>query len=141
MRERCLPMRGAELYERVINWPGQVELTVMFGAALVLIAIAALLLSLGRLRLFARTAGVLGILATMVSMFVIHEQTDQEKVGPYVTVTRFRYPQATRFQIRVALLGLPVAAIVVMTAVLRSTQRRLRSSVPNHLKEGRKLLA
>jgi tetratricopeptide (TPR) repeat protein len=134
-------MRGAELYERVTNWPGQVELTVMFGAALVLITLAALLLSLGRLRLFARTAGVLGVLAIMVSMFVIHEQTDQEKVGPYVTVTRSRYPQAARFQIRVALLGLPAAAIVVMTAVFRSTQRRLRSSVPNHLKEGRKLLA
>jgi tetratricopeptide (TPR) repeat protein len=134
-------MRGAELYDRVINWPGPAELTMMFGAAVVLITLAALLLTIGRLRLFARTAGVLGVLAIMLSIFVIHEQTDQEKVGPYVTVTRWRYPQATRFQIRVALLGLPAAAIVVMTAVLRSTQRRLRSTVPNHLKEGRKLLA
>src|SRR6516164_7698507 len=102
-------MRDAELYERVINWPGQVELTVMFGAALVLITLAALLLSIGRLRLFARTAGVLGVLAIMLAMFVIHEQTDQEKVGPYTTVIRSRYPDPTRFQIRMALPGLPAA--------------------------------
>ena len=133
-------MRGAELYERVINWPGQVELTVMFGAALVLITLSAVLLSIGRVRLFARIAGVLGVIAVMVAMFVIHEQTDQEKVGPHVTVTRSLYPEATRFQIRLALLVLPAAAVVVMTAVLTSTRRRLRSTVPNHLKEGRKLL-
>ena len=98
-------MRDAELYERVINWPGQVELTVMFGAALVLITLAALLLSIGRLRLFARIAGVFGVIAIMVAMFVIHEQSDQEKVGPYVSATRSRYPEPTRFQIRVALVG------------------------------------
>jgi hypothetical protein len=134
-------MRDAELYDRVINWPGQVELTVMFGAGLVLITMAALLLSIGRLRMFARTAGVLGVLAIMVAMFVIHEQTDHEKVSPNVTVTRSRYPETTRFQMRVALLGLPAAAVVVMTAVLTTTRRRLRSTVPNYLKEGRKLLA
>jgi tetratricopeptide (TPR) repeat protein len=133
-------MRGAELYARVIDWPGQVELTVMIGAGLVLITLAALLLSIGRLQLFARTAGVLGVLAIMVAMFVIHEQSDQKKVGRYLTVTRSRYPEPTRIQIRVALLGLPAAAVVVMYTVLTSTRRRLRSSVPNRLKEGRKLL-
>jgi tetratricopeptide (TPR) repeat protein len=133
-------MRFIELYDRVIDWPGLVELTVMIGAALVLIIFAGLLLSIGRLRLFARSAGILGVLAIMVAMFVIHEQTDHEKVSPNVTVTRSRYPETTRFQIRVALLGLPAAAVVVMTTVLTFTRRRLRSTVPNHLKEGRKLL-
>ena len=133
-------MRGAELYDRVINWPGQVELTVMFGAALVLITLAALLLSIGRVRLFARIAGVLGVIAIMVAMFVVHEQTDQEKVGPHVSVTKSRYTEPTRFQIRLALLVLPAVAVVVMTAVLTSTRRRLRSTVLNHLKEGRRLL-
>jgi tetratricopeptide (TPR) repeat protein len=133
-------MRGAELYDRAINWAGPVELTVIFGTALVLITLAALLLSIGRLRFFARTAGVLGVLVIMVGMVMIHEQTEQEKVDRYVTVTRSRYPEPTRFQVRVALLGLPAAAVVVMTAVLTATRRRLRSTVPNHLKEGRKLL-
>jgi lipoprotein NlpI len=73
-------------------------------------------------------------------MFVIDEQTEREKVGPNVTVTRSRYPETTRFQIRVALLGLPAAAAFVMTVVLTGSRRRLRSTVPNHLKEGRKLL-
>ena len=133
-------MTFVELYDRAINWPGPVELTVIFGAALVLITLAALLLSIGRLRLFARIAGVLGVIAIMVAMFVIHEQSDQKKVGRYLTVTRSRYPEPTRFQIRVALVGLPAAAVGVMTAVFTSTRRRLRSSVPNRLKEGRKLL-
>jgi tetratricopeptide (TPR) repeat protein len=133
-------MRGAELYDRVINWPGPFELILMFCAAAVLITLAALLLSFGRLRVFARILGILGTIAIMLAIFVIHEQTEQEKVGPYITVTRARYPEPTRFQIRVALLGLPAAAALVMTTVLSSTQRRLRSTVPDHLKTGRKLL-
>jgi tetratricopeptide (TPR) repeat protein len=133
-------MRGAELYDRVINWPGPTELTVLFGAAVVLITFAALLLSLGRLRTIARLIGVLGVMAIMVALFLIHEQTTSEKAGEYVTVTRSRYPEPTRFQIRVALLGLPAAAAVVMVSVLSSTRRRLRDTVPDHLKEGRKLL-
>ena len=99
-------MRGAELYDRVINWPSPAELTMMFGAAVVLITLAALLLSIGRLRVFARILGVLGMATIMVALFVIHEQSDKEKIGRYVTVTRMRYPEPTRFQIRVALLAL-----------------------------------
>jgi tetratricopeptide (TPR) repeat protein len=133
-------MRGAELYDRVINWPGPAELTMMFAAAVVLISLAALLLSIGRLRMFARILGVLGMVSIMVALFVIHEQSDKEKIGQYVTVTRMRYPEPTRFQIRVALLGLPGAAAVAMTAVSSFTRRRLRSRVPQHLMEGRRLL-
>jgi tetratricopeptide (TPR) repeat protein len=112
----------------------------MFGAALVLIMLAALLLSMGRLRIFARALGIVGVVTILVALFFIHEQTTSEKVGEYITVTRTRYPESTRFQIRVALLGLPAAATVVMIWVLSSTRRRLRSRVPDHLKEGKKLL-
>jgi hypothetical protein len=80
------------------------------------------------------------VLAIMVAMFIIHEQTVTEKSGNFVTVTRFRYPESTRFQIRVALLGLPAAAAMVMIWVLGTTQQRLRSTVPDYLKEGRRLL-
>ena len=133
-------MRGAELYDRVINWPSPAELTMMFGAAVVLITLAALFLSIGRLRVFARILGVLGVATIMVALFVIHEQSDKEKIGQHITVTRKRYPEATRFQIRVALLALPAAAAIAMTTVLRFTRRRLRSRVPLHLNEGRRLL-
>lgn len=133
-------MRGAELYDRVVNWPGPLELTVLFGAALVLIMLAALLLTIGRLRTIARALGILGLLTILVTLFLIHEQTVQERVGEYILVTRSRYPEATRFQIRVALLGLPAAAAVVMIWVLSSTRRHLRSLVPDHLREGKKLL-
>lgn len=134
-------MRGAELYDRVVNWPGPPELTALFGTALVLIMLAALLLSVGRLRILARALGILGVVTVMVTLFMIHEQSVQEKVGEFITVTRPRYPEATRFQIRVALLGLPAAAALVMIWVLTSTRRHLRSTVPDHLKEGRKRLA
>ncbi len=124
-----------------MNWPNQSQLAVVFAVAVFLIMIAALLLSLGRFRVIARALGVLGVVAIMLAMFVIHEQTVRTKVGEYITVTRSRYPQQTRFQIRVALLGLPAAATLVMIGVQSSALRRLRSSVPHHLKEGRKLLA
>jgi tetratricopeptide (TPR) repeat protein len=134
-------MRGAELYERVINLPGRQDLAIAFGVSVALIMLAALLLSLGRLRVFARVLGVLGVVAIMVTLFVIHEQTDKHKDGQFVTVTRYRYPESTRFQIRIALIGLPAAAAMMMIWVLGSTRRRLRSTVPDHLKEARKLLA
>jgi lipoprotein NlpI len=134
-------MRGAELYDRVINWPDHLWLTGMFVTGVVLIVLAAGLLSIGRLRVFARAMGILAVVIIMLAMFVIHEQTEVEKVGRYITVTRSRYPEATRFEIRLALLGLPAAAALVMSTVLSTTQRRLRSTIPDHLKEGRKLLA
>ncbi len=133
--------RGAELYDRVVNWPNPMQLAVVFAVGALLIMTASLLLSLGRLRVFARVLGILGVAAIMLAMFVIHEQTIRTKIGEYITVTRSRYPQPTRFQIRVALLGLPAAATVVMIWVADSTRRRLRATVPHHLREGRKLLA
>jgi tetratricopeptide (TPR) repeat protein len=133
-------MRGAELYDRVVNWPDPMQLAMVFAVAVVLIMLGALLLSLGRLRVFARVLGVLGVVAIMLAMFVIHEQTIRTKAGDYITVTRSRYPEQTRFQIRVALLGLPAASALVMIWIMSSTRRRLRSTVPEHLKEGRKLL-
>jgi tetratricopeptide (TPR) repeat protein len=130
-------MRGAELYDRVINWPGLPEMVIAYGVAVGLIIIASMLLAIGRFRVFARALGILGLVLILGTMFVIHEQTAREKIGPYVTVTRYRYPESTRFQIRVALLGLPAAAATVMIFVLGSTRRRLRSTVPDHLKEAR----
>jgi tetratricopeptide (TPR) repeat protein len=130
-------MRGAELYDRVINWPGLPEMVISYGVAVGLIMIASLLLAIGRFRTFARVLGILGLLLILGTMFVIHEQTVKEKVGRYVTVTRYRYPETTRFQIRVALLGLPAAAATVMIFALGSTRRRLRSTIPDHLKEAR----
>ena len=87
-------MRGAELYDRVINWPGHVRTDHHVRRRRGLIALAALLLSFGKLRVFARVLGILGIVVIMLAMFVIHEQTEKEKVGQYITVTRVRYPEA-----------------------------------------------
>lgn len=98
-------MRGAELYDRVVNWPNPTQLAAVFAFAALLIVIATLLLSMGKLRVFARALGILAVVAIMSAMFVIHEQTVRTKYGEYITVTRSRYPQATRFQIRVACLG------------------------------------
>ncbi|WP_165232324.1 tetratricopeptide repeat protein [Aquisphaera insulae] len=133
-------MRGAELYERVINAPGLMDLVGAFGVGVALIVLAAMLLALGRFRTFARCIGVAGTMIIMLTLFVIHEQTVEEKAGQYVTVTRYRFPDPTRFQVRVALLGLPAAAAIVMVWELGAVRKRLRSSVPDHMREGRKLL-
>jgi tetratricopeptide (TPR) repeat protein len=133
-------MRGAELYDRVVNWPNPLQLAFVFATAAVLIMVATILLSLGRFRTTAKILAVLGVIAIMLAMFVIHEQTIRSKVGEYITVTVSRYPPTTRSQIRVALIGLPAAVTLVLIGVQSSTRRRLRASVPLHLKEGRKLL-
>ena len=133
-------MSGADLYYRAVNWPNTMQLAVVFAVGALLIMLATLLLSVGKLRAFAHLLGVLGVAAIVLAMFVIHEQTIRTKVGQYITITRSRYPQPTRFQIRVALLGLPAAVALVMIWVQSSTLRRLRSTVPQHLKEGRKFL-
>ncbi|QEH34157.1 lipoprotein NlpI [Aquisphaera giovannonii] len=133
-------MRGAELYDRVINAPGLMHLVAAFGVGVGFIMLAATFLAFGRVRVLARFMGVLGIAISMLALFVVHEQTVEERAGQYVTVTRYRYPESTRFQVRVALLGLPAAAAVVTVWVLGTVKKRLRSSVPDHMREGRKLL-
>jgi tetratricopeptide (TPR) repeat protein len=133
-------MKGAELYERLINWPDRQMLTVLLGAALSLIVLASILLALGRFRLLARIIGVVAVVMIMLDLFIVLEQTVTEKVGPYISVTRYRAPDTTRFQIQIVLLSLPAVAATVMATVLGITRRRLRLTVPHHLKEGRKLL-
>ena len=110
------------------------------GAALGLIVLASGLLALGRLRLFARIIGVVAVVMIMLDLFIVLEQTDTEKVGQYISVTRYRAPDSMRFQIQIVLLSLPAVAAAVMASVLAITRRRLRLTVPSHLKEGRKLL-
>ncbi len=139
-KENALIMRGAELYDRFVNWPNPMHLAALFVLAALLIMLATVLLSLGKLRIFARVLGIVAVVTIMLALFIIHEQTVRMKYGEYITVTRSRYPQTTRFQIRVALLGLPAAAAMVMILVRSSTIRRLRATVPFHLREGRKLL-
>jgi tetratricopeptide (TPR) repeat protein len=101
------------------------------------IVIAALLLSIGRLRPLAYTLGLLGVLALMFALFLIHEQQVVERMNEYVTIKHWRYGESARFQARVALLGLPAAAAFVMLQVLWTTQRRRRRTLPGHLRDGR----
>lgn len=130
-------MRGIEIYDRIIDMPGPAAITQLFAAGVVLVVVAALLLSLGRVRWFARGLGILGVLSFMLAMFLIHEQKVVETKGAHVTLTHWRYSPAVRFQVRVALIGLPAAAAFLMMQVLWTTQRRRRSTIPGLIKEGR----
>ncbi|MGC1721775.1 MAG: hypothetical protein WA746_22545, partial [Isosphaeraceae bacterium] len=47
----ALIMRGAELYDHVVNWPNPEQLAVVFAVGAALIMLATLLLSVGGLRL------------------------------------------------------------------------------------------
>ncbi len=122
-------MRGIELYDRVVGWFDQAAITQLFSSGVAVIVIAALLLSIGRLRALAHTLGLLGVFALMFALFLIHEQRVVERKDEYVTIMHWRYSEAARFQARVALLGLPAAAAFVMTQVLWTTQRRRRRTL------------
>jgi tetratricopeptide (TPR) repeat protein len=130
-------MRSIELYNRVIGWFDQAGITQLFSWGVAAILIAALLLSIGRLRALAHTLGVVGVLTLMFALFLIHEQQVVERKDEFVTIKHWRYSEAARFQARVALLGLPAAAAFAMMQVLWTTQRRRRRTLPTHLKDGR----
>lgn len=129
-------MPGASLYARVINWPGPVSLSAMFISGAALIIAATVLLSWDKWRIFARTLGVVGILIVMLTLYDIHEQKVVERPTPELTVIRPKFAEDKRFQIRVALLSLPVAAVVVAASVYGSMKRRRLLTVPGHLKAG-----
>ncbi|WP_165253062.1 tetratricopeptide repeat protein [Paludisphaera soli] len=130
-------MRGIEIYDRLLDVFGPTAITQLFYAGVFLVVAAALLLSIGRLIWVARGMGIVGVLCFMLGFFLIHEQKVVESKDEHVTITHWRYSPAVRFQVRVALLGLPAAASFLMLQVLWTTQRRQRSTVPASIKEGR----
>lgn len=130
-------MRGIEFYDRLLDVPGPSAIAQLFYAGVFLVVVAVLLLSVGRMRWLGRGLGIVGVLCFMLAMFLIHEQKVVEAKDGRVTITHWRYSPATRFQVRVALLGLPAAAAFLMMQVYWSVQRRQRSRVPAHIKEGR----
>lgn len=130
-------MRGIELYDRLLDVPDPTAVAQLFYAGVFLVIAAVVLLSLDRIRYFARGLGIVGVLCFMLALFLIHEQKVQERKDAHVTVTHWRYPRAVRFQVRVALLGLPVAATFLMAQGYWSTKRWRRAKVPGLLKDGR----
>lgn len=130
-------MRGIEFYDRLLDVPGPSAIAQLFYAGVFLVVVAVLLLSVNRMRWLGRALGIGGVLCFMLAMFLIHEQKVVETKDGRVTITHWRYSPATRFQVRVALLGLPAAAAFLMMQVYWSVKRRQRSRVPAHLKEGR----
>jgi Flp pilus assembly protein TadD len=133
-------MTLVDFYDRVVNWPGRTELTVGLGAGIAILCVAALLLSMGKYRRFARGLGIVGLLVLMALLWVVREQTITEKYGPRITVTRNRFSPRIRQATTAALVALPTAAALVMSTVFFSTQRRLRAQVPRQLKAGRRHL-
>jgi len=129
-------MPGADLYARVINWPGPMVLSSMFIFGAGLIIAATFLLSLDRWLLFSRILGTAGVVIVMLTLLDIHQQTVVEHPTPELSVTRHKFPEFTRFQIRVALLSVPLAAVVVGAAILMTGKRRRLLKVPTHLKLG-----
>lgn len=130
-------MRGIEFYDRLLDVPGPSAIAQLFYAGVFLVAVAVFLLSLRRMRWLARGLGIGGVLCFMLAMFLIHEQKVVETKDGHVTITHWRYSPATRFQVRIVLLGLPTAAAFLMMQVYWSGQRRQRSQIPARLREGR----
>jgi tetratricopeptide (TPR) repeat protein len=129
----------SDLYSRIIDWPGEKELSAIILVGVALLVLAALLLAVSWLKLIARVLGVLGVLAIMAALFAAHEQKNVERISPMVTASRPKLPEEVRMQIRVALVGLPMIAAAVMTAVQVGTLRRRLLTVPGLLSKGLKL--
>jgi tetratricopeptide (TPR) repeat protein len=133
-------MNLAEAYDGVINWPGPTTLHLAMVVAGALWLVAVVLLSLGRLRRFARGLGLVGLALVMMILWLIHQQTIVEKQGPHITLILYQHPEARDLALPV-LIVLPVVAAFVMSSVLFSTRRGLRAQVPDQLKTGRRHLA
>jgi tetratricopeptide (TPR) repeat protein len=131
-------MNLTDFYHRVINWPGRTAELVTLGAAVTLLAMAAIILSMGKLRRFARALGIVGVVVIVALLWIVREQTVTVHKGPQITLTTHRYSQSARNVLLVGLVALPTLAAVVMASVFVSTRRHLRTLVPKHLKEGRR---
>jgi tetratricopeptide (TPR) repeat protein len=131
-------MNLTDFYHRVINWPGRTAELVTLGAAVTLLAMAAVILSMGKLRRFARALGIVGVVVLVALLWIVREQTVTVKESANLTLTTHRYSQRTRTALLVGLVALPAVAAVVMSSVFLSTRRRLRARVPRRLREGRR---
>ncbi|MFI5461146.1 MAG: tetratricopeptide repeat protein [Isosphaerales bacterium] len=127
-----------DYYDRLINWPGRMGLIVALSATGALLVAAIVLLAFGKVRRFARALGLVGVVLLMVVLWFFHDQTITEKQGPHVTLIRYTHSRLVRLQVDAVLIGLPVAAAVVMAKVLLTTRRRLLARVPRLLKMGRR---
>jgi tetratricopeptide (TPR) repeat protein len=131
-------MSAAELYNRAINFPDQRGLVIALGVAVAVMAIAGVLLSLGKFRWFARGLGIVACLMVMAVLWIVQFQAVTFQSNETIRSTRPRYAPRTRALARSGLIALPAAAVLVMVSVWTANRRWLRSQVPRHLKAGRK---
>ncbi len=126
-----------ETFRQLINRPTPAALAGAFGAAVVLLVIACALLMGGRRKWPALVIGVVGLLLTLAVLILVDQQTVRHRESESVTVTRPRYPQRTRTLARGAMIGLPGAVALAALSAWASARRRLRLSVPRHIRAGR----
>jgi tetratricopeptide (TPR) repeat protein len=131
-------MNFADYYQRIINWPGRTAEWIALVTAVAFVIMAAVILSMGMFRRFARILGIIGVVLIVALLWIVREQTTTVKKGKYITVTTHRYSDRTRLALLVGLVTLPVVATVVMSSVFVTTRRRLRALVPRRLKAGRR---
>ena len=131
-------MNLADYYYRIINWPGRTAEIVTLSTAVALLVMAAVILSMGRLRKFARGLGIVGVVVIVALLWIVREQTIVVRRNIHITVTTYRYSERTRLALLVGLVALPAVASVVMSSVFVTTRRRLQALVPTRLKQGRR---
>jgi tetratricopeptide (TPR) repeat protein len=131
-------MNLANIYYRIINWPGRTAQLVALAIAVGLIVMAGVILSIGKFRRFARALGILGVVGLVALFWIVREQTVTVKADSHVTVTTYRKSDRMRLVLLVGMFALPAAATLVMSSVLVTTRRRLRALVPSRLREGRR---
>ncbi len=133
-------MRLADLYEQVINWPGQREIAVAMAFAASLAA-AGILLSFWKPRWLGRFLGLGGLGLFMILFLVIREQTTIETSGEMITIKRYRYTESTRLLAFAAAMLAPCSAAGFMWIGHLKVRHQLRQQAPLRLKAGRKHFA
>jgi tetratricopeptide (TPR) repeat protein len=130
-------MNVTQAFQDLINRPTPAFLAGALAASALLLLIACALLLGGKRRWLALAIGGVGLVAGLLFLFVVDQQTVSTRESESVIVTRPRFSERTRTLARGAMIALPGAVVLLALGAWASARRRLRSSVPVLMKAGR----
>lgn len=135
-REKRNVMDFARTFQDLINRPTGTDLVIALAVSAGLLLIG-LVLMLAKRRWIGATLGMVGLLASLVVLTIVDQQTVTHRDSASVTVIRPRYRERVRSMASWSRVTLPMATIAVLTIGWIAARRQLRKSVPGILKAGR----
>jgi tetratricopeptide (TPR) repeat protein len=130
-------MSVTQAFQDLINRPTPSALAVTLGVSILLLLIACALLLSGQRKWLGVGIGGVGLIVTLLVLFLVDQQTVSSRESESVLVTRPRYQERTRTLARSAMFALPGMVVLAALGVWASARRSLRRSVPALVKAGR----